>query len=363
MKTKNLFISSILLGATAFTFTACDPKKDEPSTPVITTGTYVLNSGSYGKNNASLSFYDLTKSEITADIFNLQNSKGLGDTGQDALIYGSKLYIVVYNSSTIQVLNAKTAKLTKTISMESAPGVPSFPRYMASFNGNIYVTQWDGTVACLDTVNLSVTKTVKVGPNPEGIVVANNKLYVAISGGLNTVKDSTVAVINPTSFAVEKSITVGLNPQNIVSDNQGNIYVLAMGNYSTIMPSLKKIVDGTTPQISVISNITPRDMELDGDNLYIITYSYDLNWDATDKKLVVYNTKSSSISSNSLLKGDGIFKTPYCIDINPISKDIYIGESDYVSNGKMYCYDKDGAFKFSFVTGINPIKTIFITNK
>jgi hypothetical protein len=49
--------------------------------------------------------------------------------------------------------------------------------------------------------------------------------------------------------------------------------------------------------------------------------------------------------------------------VNPINKDVFIGETDYVNTGKMYCFGADGALKYSFVTGVNPAKTVFITNK
>ena len=362
MKTKNLLLSGLLMTSMALSFTSCDPKKEQPATPVITTGTYVLNSGSMGKNNASMTYYDLTTGVATADIYNLKNGKGLGDTGQDALIYGSKLYVVVNKSSTIQVMDKHTATVTKSIAMETSPGVPSYPRFMTAYNGKIYVTQWDGTVACVDTTSLSVIKTLKVGPNPEGIAVANSKLYVAISGGLNKVKDSTVAVINPTSFTVDKTIVVGLNPQGLIADALGNVFVVAMGDYVKVMPSILKI-DGTSGSTTKISVTNPRNIAVDGNNLYVMTFGYDANFQAVNKKLVIVNSQTSAITNSNVLTGDSILKTPYSLDINPITKDIYIGETDYVTSGKMYCYDKLGASKFKFSAGLNPIKTVFVTNK
>ena len=362
MKTKNLLLSGLLMTGMALSFTSCDPKKEQPATPVITTGTYVLNEGSWMKNNASLTYYDLTSGTATSDIFILKAGKKLGDTGQDALLYGSKLYIVVNGSSTIQVMDAKSAVFIKSIAMTTSTGEASSPRNMAAYNGNIYISQFDGTVACLDTTSLAVTKTVKVGPNPEGIAIANGKLYVAISGGLNPVNDSTVSVINTSSFTVEKNIVVGLNPINLVADASGNVFVVALGDYAKVLPSVVKI-DGATGSISKLSIANARDITVDGNNLFVMTYSYGANSQAVNKKLVLVNSQTSAITSNSVLASDSIVKTPYCLDINPITKDIYIGETDYSTNGKMYCFDKAGKLKFTFETGVSPKKTIFLTNK
>ena len=73
---------------------------DDPNTPpteevVTTNGYYVLNSGKMGSNNASLSFYNTDTQEVTADVFMEKNERGLGDTANDMLIYGEKMYIAL----------------------------------------------------------------------------------------------------------------------------------------------------------------------------------------------------------------------------------------------------------------------------
>ena len=82
-------------------------------------GLYVLNQGKYQSNNASLNYYNLITSTNYSDYFAIKNNRGLGDTGQDAIRYGSKIYIAVYNSSLIEVINASTGVSIKTIPMET----------------------------------------------------------------------------------------------------------------------------------------------------------------------------------------------------------------------------------------------------
>ena len=79
---------------------------------------YILNEGSYQKNNAGITYYDPDKrNNVIDDIFYKQNEAKLGDTGQDIIRYGSKIYIAVYKSSIVEVINANTGVTIKTIPM------------------------------------------------------------------------------------------------------------------------------------------------------------------------------------------------------------------------------------------------------
>lgn len=80
-------------------------------------GVYVLNSGNKGNNNSSLSFYDFETKKVEADIFKKVNGRGLGDTANDILVYGSKAYIAVTNSNTIEVTDLQGKSLNKLFPM------------------------------------------------------------------------------------------------------------------------------------------------------------------------------------------------------------------------------------------------------
>jgi len=361
MKTKKILVSVLLTTAITALFSACDSKSDSPQVdPTISTGVYVLNEGKYKNNNASLTYYDLTTSTVTSDIFAIKNNRGLGDTGQDILKYGSKVYIAVSNSSLIEVLNAATGVSEKTIPMLNASNQPGSPRSLAVFNGKVYITLFDGHVAQLDTTSLLVEKTISVGSNPDGIAMANNKLYVANTGGLAAVNDSTISVIDPVSFTVTKTIKVVINPSVIKADAYGDLYVISLGNYTTIPFTLQRI-DATTGKVTVIPGLKPYNMTINGDIAYLYSYDYDVNWDPTNKTYTTYDVKNEQVVKTGFIPSTAIAGIPYSIDINPVTKDIYIGETDYVNTGKMNVFGQDGILKFSFATGVNPRKTIFLT--
>ena len=358
----------LLLSALCLSFfTSCEDDNTTPSVPEISTGLFVLNQGQDGQNNASLTYYNLATNLTTEDIFKTKNNRGLGDIAQDVIRYGSNIYITLTNSSIVEVVNATTGISKKTISMVNASNQPSKPRSLAALNGKVYITLLDGHLARLDTTTLTIDKTISVGANPEGIAVANNKLYVANSGGfnyqVNAKADSTISVIDPTTFTETKKIKVVINPTMIKADKYGDLYVLSMGNYGDIPTALQRI-EGSTDKVTAISAVKAVNFTIDDDNAYIYNYEYDaVTYAVINKSYSVYDVKNEKVLKTNFISESAIAKTPYSIDVDPLTKNVFISESDYVNTGKMYCYGSDGAFKYSFNVGVNPTKIAFITNK
>jgi len=373
MKTKNKFRFLLVAALGIVTMTSCDPKTEVEEKPsfIISTGLLVLNSGKMDANNSTLNYYDSTTQVNNADAFNIKNNRGLGDTGQDMIKYGGKIYISVYGSGIIEVIDAKTAVSTKTISVTNIiPGSKCYPRYFAIANGKVYVTVWDktlaiegkGTVAMLDTTSLTITKTTTVGSYPEKCAIVNNKLYVANSGGLNKTKDSTMSIVDLTSFTEIKKIKVGLNPGSLLADNYGDVYVITNGNYGSIKPLLVKF-DTNAEKITELPNIKATHMAIAGDKAYMYYSDYDALWTVQNKQFSVYDVKNDPATTTNFISADLIKTNTSSIDIDPITNLVYISETDYTNNGTMHCYDQTGVEKYKFTTGLNPQKVIFLSKK
>ncbi len=373
MKTKNRFKFLLIAALAIFTMTSCEPKIDIEEKPsfVISTGLLVLNSGKMDSNNSILNYFDSTTQVITADAFSVKNNRDLGDTGQDMIQYGSKIYISVYGSGIIEVIDAKTAVSIKSISvLNIITGSKCYPRYFAKANGKVYVTVWDktlgvegkGTVAMLDTTSLTITKTTNVGSYPEGCAIVNNKLYVANSGGLNMTKDSTISVIDLTTFTETKKMKVGLNPSSVLADNYGDIYVITNGNYGSIKPMLVKI-NCTTDVVTELPNIKATRMAISGEKAYMYYSDYDASWTVQNKQFNVYDVKNDPATATTFISADLIKSNTSSIDVNPITNLVYISETDYKNNGTMHCYEQTGVEKYKFTTGLNPQKVIFTSKK
>jgi len=346
---------NILLTVAALSFTLASCHKDKPVNPFTKpdNGIYVLNQGVQNDNNSTLSFYDYTSKSTTADIFQSVNNRGLGDTGNDIEIYGSKMYIVVNVSSTLEVVNPGTAKSIKQIKFFNGT-VAREPRDVVFYKGNAYVSSYDGTVAVIDTNTLTITKYITVGRNPEQLVVANGKIYVANSGGLDYPNyDNTVSVIDATTNTVTKTLTVVINPQNITADANGNVYVLSAGDYTTI-PSSLAIIDDNADVVKSQANFDASTFIVEGSNGYFIT---------SEGKVGVYDTSTQTVSNANFISDGTSITTPFAVAANASTGEVFVTDAkNYTTNGQVFAFDKTGKQEYNFTVGINPGKIAFFNN-
>lgn len=338
-------------------FTACEDEEDDlkkSSNKVI----YVLNEGSWNNNNASVSAIDPTDGSSYYYQFAAANGRNLGDTGQDILRYGGKIYIAVSGSNTIEVVDGNSLTSIKTIKPES--GKPGNPRGLAASDGKIYVSLYDGYVAKIDTTSLAFEDSIAVGPNPEEITIANGCLYVAISDGLNSgngyPNGKYVSKIGLDSFKVASKIDVIVNPNKMASDKSGNVFVISWGNYIDIPSTVQKI--DKNDNVSVLGKATY--MTCYENTLYTINAPFG----APSIEYVSYNTISGSVESSSFISGtaDEMPSNPTCVSVNPKNGNIMVGSylaaNDYLSNGYVYEY-ANGAFKARYNAGVGPRKFVY----
>ncbi|RZA01264.1 MAG: YncE family protein [Sphingobacteriaceae bacterium] len=340
------YLFAVLLLVTILT--SCRKDKVEPDKGTPNANIYVLNQGGIGKNNSTLTYYDYATQSLIADQYFTANNNKLGDTGNDAVISGSKMYIAVNYSNIVTVVNAKGAKFIKQITLNQ-------PRSVVAYQGNIFVSSYTNTVSVIDTSTLTITKTINVGRAPEQMVVSNGKLYVANSGGLDYPNfDKTVSVIDLTTLTETKKITVIDNPVTITADGNGNVYVLSLGNYGNVVGGMTVINNATdvvksTSNPSLYYNVP---MAIAGDNLYYPT---------GDKKIAVFNTKSQTVTSTNFITDGTTISEPYAITTDSRTGEVFIADAkDYSSNGTVYVFDKNGKKEYSITTGINPGKIVLI---
>ena len=357
MDFKRSFRAMALLMMGVASFTACEDEEDDlkkSSNKVI----YVLNEGSWNNNNASVSAIDPTDGSSYYYQFAAANGRNLGDTGQDILRYGGKIYIAVSGSNTIEVVDGNSLTSIKTIKPES--GKPGNPRGLAASDGKIYVSLYDGYVAKIDTTSLAFEDSIAVGPNPEEITIANGCLYVAISDGLNSgngyPNGKYVSKIGLDSFKVASKINVIVNPTEITSDKAGNVFVISMGDYGENPATVQKI--DKNDNVSVLGRATL--MACYENTLYTINAP----WGAPSIEFVSYNTTTGSVESSAFISGsaDELPSNPHSISVKPKNGNIMVGSylaaNDYLSNGYVYEY-ANGAFKARYNAGVGPRKFVY----
>lgn len=344
---------------------SCEDNDNETWTPELTTGIYVLNAGGWSEGSSidgNLSYYDAYTGKVTHDVFYKINQKSMGNTCQDMIVYGSKMYASVTFSNVIYVLD-KQGKVIEEIKPLNDSNQPDQPRSLIADNGKVYVSLYSGYVAKIDTTTLKIEAKVKVGSYPEDIVIANNKLYVANSGQGT---DNTVSVINLSNFQAETPIEVIPNPVNLAADKNGNIYVMSMAIWGGTSPDTVQKIDARTGQITSIG--TGTQIAVSGNKLYIIYIDYSSG--SAEATLKWYDISTGQLKNERFVaekdkNGNNInLSMASILSIDPVTNNIYIGASYPTTNGDMYIFSQSGEYIDKFDTGgLNPMGAFFVTNK
>jgi len=303
---------------------------------------YILNRGNYGANNATVFYQNLISGNVVNDLYKTANNSALGESAENILVYGSKVYVAVTFSNRLAILDLQ-GKLLETIEPKDGENTLN-PRGLVAENGKVYVSYYYGhSVAVIDTLSLKEEKRIKVGRYPEQVAVANDKLYVANSGGGDAPDyGNTVSVIDLNTLNVEKEIEVVINPTRLKVDKEGHVYVISMGNYGNIESTLQRI-DKTTSRVTTMGNANL--MSIFEDKLYAIHAPYG----TTSPAFTLYSTTTGNVVNNNFLATPGI-TNPNSLDVDPSSGQIYISNYDYNATSTMYVFDADGKQERSFDT-------------
>lgn len=337
-------------------------------------GFFLLNEGAMSHNRASIDYFDYETGSYEYNIFGARNPyepKELGDIGNDIEIYGDKLYAVINGSNYLEVMDVNTAKHITKITIPNCRYV-TFDKgyaYVSSYAGEIKIDENAriGYVAKIDTLSLKIVDECTVGYQPEQMAVAGNKLYVANSGGYRVPNyDTTVSVIDLDTFTVTKTIEVAINLYCMQLDNYGNLYVGSRGDYYDVPPKTY-IIDTKTDMVTDELELLPSSsMALYGDMLYTIGIAHSKITEEDTITYSVLDTKTKKIVSRKFINDgtDKYIEKPYGLAINPENGDIIVTDAkDYVVEGTIYCFSKDGILKWSHEAGNIPAHIVFTTKK
>lgn len=340
--------------AAASILTACDRSTEIPEVP-STGNVLVLNNGNWGSNDASITLYDTETGEIKANAFQKANGQNLGDLGQDMICLGEQVYIAVNGSQTIFVTGADL-KIRQQINTEKN-GTRLSPRYFTTLGNKVYVTYYEGYVGEISS-DYSV-RICPVGPNPEGIAVAGQGLYVANSGGMAyPAYNNTVSVVDASGFSETSVIEVNVNPVKVEASSDGlYVYVLSFGNY-TDCPAMLQVIDTSTREVSALNYTSVSAMAKGGDDvLYILCGGYDQDWNPLPGTVYKHDMKTNAPLGTFVTDGT-LLSDAYSISVTPDGY-VYVGCSDYTTTGDVYVFTPSGKLHDKFDSqGINPLKAI-----
>lgn len=372
MKKYLLGLAVLLMGTAVMT--SCSDDNDGPETylQVYSTGAYVVNSGNmYSKIESSLTAIDYASSTATQNVFKTANGRTLGNTANDGIVYGNKIYLAVDQSNTIEVIDKKTKQSIKQIKTTELLGNAegAHPRHIIAGGGNVYFTTYGGYVAAVDTTSFALQKKWQVGNYPEGLVFDNDTLYVANSnygaGGGN------ISCINLSNDNVEtKNIEDVNNPTGIYYAAGGLLYVLDNQYYDASYNAYgenalravnfadgksQKVADGNYAVCVTPGAITR--MQVVRPDFYVLNAPFG----GTPSVSALGSTQAQTMTLSEMpVSPCGIFADPLNGHIFVLSYRLGDkGNPDYNGNGYVVEYDRAGQKQHEYETGVGSCAMFF----
>jgi hypothetical protein len=334
-----------------------EPPVDNPETPVATS-IVVVNQGSYYDGiDGSLSLIDVASGTVQNNAFSAANNQiSLGATPQAATQADGKIYVPVFESNVVWVMDAKTLKAEHML-MVNAPQAVSVEA------GRIFVCGNDGYVNVYDVNTYESLKRIEVGPNPCNLAVVGDALYVSISDGYNypTYENGfRLATINTKTLEKANDIDVEINPGQIAVSQQGNLYVVCRGDYATISSKVLKVdpKQGEYTYVCEGSYIT-----VSNDKLFVINSVTDWTTYENITTYHAYSTETNELTDDNLLKSEVLPAMPNAIQTDS-NGDIFIPSNasayDYTSPGYVYHYTSAGEYIATYSVGVAPCGVVFV---
>lgn len=377
MKKYLLGLAVLLMGTAVMT--SCSDDNDGPETYLqeYSTGAYVVNSGNmYNKIESSLTAIDYASSTATQKVFKAANGRSLGNTANDGIVYGNKIYLAVDQSNTIEVIDKKTKQSIKQIKTTDLLGKAegAEPRHIIADGGKVYFTTYGGYVAAVDTINFVLADKYKVGSCPEGLVIGGSNLYVANSnygkGGGN------ISCIDLSSKKVETKNIEGVNNPTSIYYASNVLYVLdnpvygpapdyaatgenALRAVSFAEGKSQKVADGNYAVCVTTGAATTRDVEVVRPHFFVLNAPY--GGTPSVSVLVAGSTQAQTMTLSEMpVSPCGIFADPLNGHIFVLSYRLGDkGNPDYNGNGYVVEYDRAGQKQHEYETGVGSCAMFF----
>ncbi len=375
------FFATLLVAA--LSFASCIDDETSRLTPSPATalgeGVFILNQGNqYAKIDGSYSFFDWETNVLSNSVFSTVNGRLLGAGPQDGVVYGSKLYVTLHGSNAVQVMDAKTNKLLRTISTPQPQGV-------AAYGGHIYVANNTGRVTKIDTLDLQAKQQVEVGPNPVDLMVRNGVLYVSISDGYNLkngavngkrldkidlarfrkvgeVKLQATETATLDNGLTQTTITSeGVNPTQMTMDEDGNLFVVCMGDYVQIPAKVWKVDNEEKVSVFAKGNLAAAHRH----SLYVINSTTNWKTGEVDVQWDVLETRTGKVLVEKFAQKN-LPLDPIAMNVHPrtgrvlvTSRGLLDAKAKYTSPGYLYTYTSKGDLLNRSTVGIEPYAVVF----
>ncbi|MDR1517652.1 MAG: hypothetical protein LBS52_06130 [Dysgonamonadaceae bacterium] len=291
-----------------------------------TIGLWVLSEGSWGSGNGQLRgySYDSGTGNFTADA--TKRFQNYGDTPNDLLIYGSKMYCAITgkdNTSTdglgalVRVIDPKTGVTVQDIVIPDGTNRHQ-PRHIAAEGGKVYVTLYGGAVAQIDTTSFTANVTPLSGSYSDGIAVYGSSLYICNSG---QGADNRISVVDITSFTETETITVPYNPTIIVK--AGNeLYFTTADIYSGATVVTSANVHVLNPATKAVTTLGVNADFIAAGRQYV--YATITDWNSYSAGVVQKIAIADKTVSTFAATPSQLPMWTYKLSVNPVTSEVFV---------------------------------------
>jgi len=358
MKIHFKIIALLAVAAFVFSCTKDDPTPDDVEPALC----YIINYGDYSGAKSTITTYDKETGTVANNYYENVNGVPMISNVQHAVAYEGNIYMMGNSTDELSWVDAETF-------LQAENGVSDGivkPRYGVGYGDYLYISCWGGDmwldestsyIAKFNITTKSVEETISLPGGPEGLAIANNKLYAALN-----YKDS-VAVINLSSNAVSYIETPAVTSY-FVKDNSDNLYVSLVSTYSDYSATTglgyintdTDAMDATYTQdgisTSYVNILAPND---DFSKLYVMTSAYDASWNLSGA-VAVFDVASKSFEASNLVENiSGMNGLAWYND----QLFTFIAES-VTSDGTAITFDADGTEVEEFSTGKAPFMLLTV---
>ncbi len=178
-----------------------------------------------------------TLSKMEMESFSIeQNILSTGQIPNQIAVHNNMLYLVNSGTDDILVIDPQNdGTVVKTIALPegSNPWAIGFVGINKAYVTNFIANK----VSIIDLDAGVVTGEISVGTGPEGILVIDNRAFVANTGYAGwgvPYKQATVSIIDVLTDSVTHTLAVPTNAQDLAVDSWGRIHVVCSGDYTTV---------------------------------------------------------------------------------------------------------------------------------
>lgn len=328
------------------------PAPDDTGSGDATAGqrVFIVNEGSLGGGNGSLSVYDKIEKTVHNDIFYQKNGSYLGDVFQSLTPVGDRLYLAINNSSEIVVIQKSDYALIDKISVNK-------PRYMLPLTDNkMYVsTLFYPEINIVNPQTGSVTGTIPVDyPNTEGLLAFGDKVYACNWDTACTY----LYEIDPRSDAITRRIPLNAAaPNQVLADKNGQLWVFSGNVEKGKTAKLTRLdpVSGAIQQSFTFpagSEIMKPVFNPTKDTFYFlgVNYNNDNHYNGVFRMAIT----DQQLPQQPLIPAQPL-QYFWALGLDPKTGEIYVGDpKGFIQRGSVSIYNPAGERLRSFEVALGP---------